>query len=154
MKNIRTSLTPLKTHRLLPLVLLGLTAIAGCGPNSDGLRIRAGINATQRQVRVADVRAAASGLFDEHMHPNQTIPTDQIPMAIASLPVFLGAPRTDIDGSVCDQGELFFMTGSGFGHWGILICRDKTVDMPKQFPKGKLTWWGDGVFFFSEIRWK
>lgn len=142
-------------YLLLTAVLsVGLSGSIGCRPNSDGLRIQSGIHATERQVQVDQVRAAAFPIFEKHLHPNQSIPSGDIPAIIASLPVFLGTPRTNIDGFVCDHGELMFMTGGGFGHWGIVISSNMSDVKPEEFDKNKLTIWSNGVFFFSEIRWK
>jgi hypothetical protein len=87
-----------------------------------------------------------------HAKANTEIPASEIPEKLYSLPLFLGASRSEIMGFVSSKDELMFMVGSGFGHWGIVVCKDETSQIAKGMDVHRIKLWGDGIFFYSEYK--
>jgi hypothetical protein len=45
-----------------------------------------------------------------------------------------------------NRDALLFVTGSGFGHWGLLVCKDPK---DRQFgKKSAYSYWQDGIYFY------
>jgi len=142
--------------RQLGLVVgLGLIGIfvVGCGPSSEELKFEDSIAKTKKEFRLLDVSTAVMPLYAKYNHfdsDKDEIPTNEIPKIIFSLPVFQGAPPEYIRAFALHTNELMFMTGSGFGHWGVIVCNDATNnDLAKAYGN-RVTLWGDGVYFYRE----
>jgi hypothetical protein len=115
------------------------------------VEIHNGFDKTRKDVRAADVRASVMPLFNKYGRRARLteIPCAEVPKPVYSLPLFLSGSADDIEAYVCDKDELMFMTGSGFGHWGILVCKDEMSEPVKDV---RYKTWGDGIFFFSEYK--
>jgi hypothetical protein len=120
-------------------------SVVGCGPSAETLAFQTAIAKTKANYRSADVRSVALSLYGR-----TDIPENAIPKTITSLPVFRSAAPADISGIVLNTNAIMFYTGSGFGHWGIVLCKnplDETV--PKSYGK-KVTPWDQGIYFYRE----
>ena len=79
---------------------------------------------------------------------DETIPTAEIPQIVSSLPMFKIAIPYDVHGFALDRNSLMFMAGGGFGHWGIIVCKDvNDRTIPRAYGKRVLLW-ADGVYFY------
>ncbi len=103
------------------------------------------LESTKKQHRAADVRAAALPLLalgDIHY--------GALPTEITSLPIF-ALSRENIDSWHITTNALIFTTGSGFGHWGIVVCRAGSEREATNSLHAVVIPWDDGVFFWKEL---
>jgi len=134
--------------------------VVGCGPSREELEFHAEIAKTMKEYRISEIKAAAIPLFAKYKYTeygytngnDKLIPYDEIPKVISSLPFFVsGEPTNYIIASALDTNTIIFMTGSGFGHWGIIVCKDeqnKRVVKAAKRDGDELTLWGNGVYFY------
>ena len=139
---------------LIGCVTLTMISLCGCGNPQWLADIRRGVDKTKKECQPGDVRASVMPLFEKYGHAKEgtAIPASEIPETLYSLPIFLNAKAKEIDGFVSHKDELTFMVGSGFGHWGIVVCRDETTRVLKGVEVHRATPWADGIFFYSEYR--
>lgn len=127
--------------------------IFGCGPSSEDEEFRQMTDSTRNKYNPSDVRKVALPLFFEYKnHTNSVgdsiILLSDIPQEIKNLPLFSKNPNiVSAWSSMTDSNLLVFETGSGFGHWGIAICRDQNDVHLLKFPRNYTTW-GDGIYFY------
>jgi hypothetical protein len=123
-----------------------------CGPSAGEVEFRAEIAKTKKAVRIADIRAAVMPLYVKYNSPaagHEMIPYEEIPKVIFSLPFFVsGEPTNYILAYACETNALMFATGSGFGHWGIIVCKDANDKSVANGYGNEVTLWGDGVYFY------
>jgi len=104
-----------------------------------------------KQHKADDIRAAVLPMFSED--PASTNP---LPRALVSLPIFSDDPTNIVTGyPLGNTNILAFTIGSGFGHWGIVVCRyEKDAEQLLQDAreKSRLTPWADGIYFYSDYR--
>jgi hypothetical protein len=127
----------------------------GCGPSSEGLEVQKGIDRTKRECQTSDLRTAVMPLYGKYNHyagDRDEIPTAEIPEIISSLPVFLGISPRELVAFAPSTNKLMFTAGGGFGHWGIIICKDETRRTVDAVDPRKVALWKDGVFFYREFK--
>ena len=73
-----------------------------------------------------------------------------LPKEITSLPIFMGPEGIDV--SRDETNAVMISTGSGFGHWGLLVTRSGWAPN-SEWTRERIISWGDGVYFYSEFRW-
>ena len=123
----------------------------GCGPAPFNKHLQKLRKATTTQFKASEIRAAALPLFSQN-----GIFTNPAPTQISSLPIFSDAP-TNIDTGfpLGNTNILSFHIGSGFGHWGLVVClQDQDSQQLTNDPwfKPRLTPWSDGIYFYSDFR--
>lgn len=137
---------------LLSSAFVCLFLSSGCGPSEADLDFTKKADQTMQTRNPQEIKAAAIAYFlsasnlNVDMHKN-------IPKEITSLPFFsddtnsIVADRFSLDreGST---NALWFWEGSGFGHWGILICTNGEHLDKLKLIQGKVLPWKDGVFFW------
>ena len=136
-------------------VLLCLTLIitVGCGPTEHELDFEKSMATCKKDFQVSDIRLAVLPLFEKYNFdgPDQgeILPRD-IPKIILSLPVFQGASAKYIRAFAVETNALLFMVGTGFGHQGIIICRDNNAKGVSSVDASRTILWNHGVFFYRE----
>lgn len=82
------------------------------------------------------------------------MPLQVLPKEITALPVFPDGPREIyaffVGGDQAEEMALVVWNGSGFGHWGIVICPSDKGKKALESLKGTLVPWGDGVYFYKD----
>jgi len=107
------------------------------------------VSATKRQHKASDVRAAALPLLATNTGSDEM----QVPTAISSLPLFAQNTNVIYTWSVSDAAGnrgMAFVTGSGFGHWGIVVCPFEGGERAAKTLRGTVTPWEDEVYFWFE----
>jgi hypothetical protein len=130
------------------MAILSATFGTGCGPppaEKDFLKM---VDQTKHAYKAADIRAAALPLLARKDG------NAEIPKLISALPLFaLNGSEISV-GIVGDERDggpaIDFTTGSGFGHWGIIVCQSKESDRAARRLNGKIFPWEDGVYFYLE----
>jgi len=101
--------------------------------------------------KAADIKAAVLPMFSEVLTS-----TNPLPKAITALPIFSDEPKGIVTGNpLGNTNTLSFSIGSGFGHWGIVVCRyekDQQQLTNDAWFKPRLKLWEDGVYFYSDYR--
>jgi hypothetical protein len=123
----------------------------GCGPSNFQKHLYQLRDETKKQHTASHIKAAVIPMFSE-----DRASTNRLPKDITLLPIFSDDPTNIV--VVCPLGNtniLSFVIGSGFGHWGIVVCRDEKDAqqlLEDAWHRPRLTSWADGVFFYSEYR--
>jgi hypothetical protein len=127
------------------ILVLPLFLFSGCGPSPEML----GVEQTRKEVKAADVKTAALPLFSYPV--GEDISVTNLPTEITSLPLFenAGAPP-HIDCRRVGTNTLFFATGSGFGHWGLIIHHPEVDPEATKSLHATIIPWEDGLFFWIE----
>jgi hypothetical protein len=122
---------------------------AGCGPSESDKKFEAMMEASKRQYSSSEVRTAVLPLFSTYY--DRTIPNNQLPKEITSLALFAEDPKYILSGPLGTNSDaLIFMTGSGFGHWGIVIFRFEDDQRITEWHRKRLIPWTNGIFFYRE----
>jgi hypothetical protein len=79
------------------------------------------------------------------------VPFEEIPAEIKLLPLFSQIPQNQLYivtvWADTNSNALLFVAGSGFGHWGIAVCRN---DNGREFDKApSYTYWMKGIHFYN-----
>ena len=123
----------------------------GCGPTVFQKHLYQLRDDTKKQHSATDVRAAVLPLFSA-----DRASTNALPKELTSLPIFSDDPKGIVDSyPLGNTNVLSFVIGSGFGHWGIVVCRsEREQKQPTgdDWFKPRLTPWAEGVYFYSEFR--
>jgi hypothetical protein len=120
-----------------------LILISGCSKPRDFDQI---FDSTKKQVQSAVVRQAALPLFSL---ADTNLTSNSLPKEITSLPLFAAAPR-DIQCWHLTTNALIFMTGGGFGHWGLVVCQGDPRPEDTKALHAFVTPWSDGILFFEQ----
>ena len=82
--------------------------------------------------------------------------TNALPKELTSLPIFADEPKGIVESyPLGNTNILSFVIGSGFGHWGVVVCRSEQEQkqlIGDDWFKPRLTPWAEGVYFYSEFR--
>ena len=113
---------------------------------------------TKLSFRASDIRAAVRPLFSKYRLSDHKgfnfpmeIPTNEIPKEITSLPIFSEGLEYLSGGSInAHPNVLSFVTGGGFGHWGIVICEEPDPAKYNFHGDKRFILWEDGVYFYRE----
>jgi hypothetical protein len=135
--------------------LLALLAIllAGCGPGRDKSEFCGLVEATTNKCRASDIRQAALGMLEITNDLGAGHPDEQIPGEIVSLPIFPDARQIEVNIQRAPNPTndfLFFYTGGGFGHRGLLVCRDPHNTLAWKSLHAYVIPWDLGVYFFLQ----
>lgn len=106
------------------------------------------VAATRRQHQASQIKAAVLPLLT-----NSTAAKASIPNEISSLPLFAQGGSSIETWTVSDANGnrgLAFVTGSGFGHWGIVVCPFPDGEKAAKSLHGTITPWEDGLYFWIE----
>ena len=124
--------------------------LSGCHSRQDAL-----FEATKERASADDIRTAALPLFSKYHYSSDNqgmvVPFNEIPESIKSLPVFSTIPKNNLfiltAWTGANDTALLFVAGSGFGHWGIAVCKNKN---DRQFDKSpSYTYWKKGIYFYN-----
>lgn len=133
------------------LFCMGMTIFVGCtrGPAPADVEFLSLVKKTESQYSPLDVRAAALPLFSTNL-PASGAPLSQFPEPISTLPI-LGQSNAPVWISTTMDGKgLVLVSGSGFGHCGIVVCLDENGKQSVTTLRGKVIPWGYGVFFYKD----
>jgi hypothetical protein len=124
---------------------------SGCQKTAWDRKYDAMVAATKRQAGASAVRQSVIPLFEKYGATNSVdIPSTEVPSILSSLPIF-AEDSTNISVNWIGGSEaLMFHIGSGFGHWGIIVCRRGTNSISDKWMVERITPWGDGVFFYRQ----
>jgi|ERR1035441_2377645 hypothetical protein len=125
------------------IITVGALAIliSGCKPNDFDQTF----GDTKKRSQSTAVRQAALPLFSL---ADTNFTKSSLPKEITSLPLF-AEDTEDIQCWHVTTNALIFMTGAGFKHWGLLVCKatPRPEDIKAAGDYREL--WGDGIFFFE-----
>jgi|SRR5579859_1639887 len=114
------------------------------------------IHATRQSANADSIRKAVAPLFDkyhydDHSQHDTDVPLKAIPEEIKSLPLFTFLPKGEAFVLASWEGTnsnaLLFYSGSGFGHWGMAVCKDEN-DRQLDNTHG-YTYWKMGIYFYD-----
>ena len=133
---------------VISLVIL-IINVLGCGPSPEEKAIRERIERTKREHSATEIKTRVLPLFAHYI--DKDIPLKEVPTIIKSLPIFEEGPQ-EIEASFSDDRKsgILFIVGSGFGHWGILICKNEIDQSIKERFGRRLIPWEKGVYFYKE----
>lgn len=106
------------------------------------------VAASKRQHQASQIKAAVLPLLTNSAAAKPSIPTE-----VRSLPLFAQDGSSIDTWAVSDaQGNrgLAFVTGSGFGHWGVVVCLSQDAEKAAKTLHGTIMPWEDGVYFWIE----
>ena len=127
-------------------LLLLVSVLNGCGPSEWEREFDAMMEASKKQTTAAAVSTAVLPLFSKYSE--RSIPTKEIPKEILALPLFAGEPKNiEVSPLVENSNILLFTTGSGFGHWGIAVCRHENDQQISEWHRRRLVPWVKGCSF-------
>jgi len=123
--------------------------ISGCGKSQAERDFLLMVDRTKQEYKAEQIKIAVMPLFSKNANAKIAVPKE-----IAALPLFAQAgSEIDVGGVGMENGHvegLAFTTGSGFGHWGIVICPSRDGEKIAHTLNGKIIPWEDGVYFFIE----
>jgi hypothetical protein len=126
---------------------------SGCGPSPADADFMKMVSQTREKYTASQIRDAVLPLFTTNA-ANSVITSNGVPRQITDLPLFSGEGTHIAIWTVGDlHGErrgLAFVTGSGFGHWGIVVCPFADAQETARTLHGRVVPWENGVFFFKE----
>jgi hypothetical protein len=128
----------------------------GCGPSPADTEFMKMVSKTREGYSASKIRAAALPLIvnSQTNAPSHHSTSSRIPREIAELPMFAAEGSEIAVWAVGNTGDkprgLAFVTGSGFGHWGIVVCAFENGEQAAKSLHGKVILWGDGVFFYKD----
>jgi hypothetical protein len=123
-----------------------LLLFSGCFKSDWEKNYEREVELTKSQCKAPEVKAAALPLFALYDSTNKIV----LPAQITSLPIF-AADTNDIQMlSLQSTNAFMFITGGGFGHWGIIVSRFDNDREISQWHRNRITPWEDGIFFFRE----
>jgi hypothetical protein len=140
-------------NRTINVVFLALIALMSV---SCDTRQEKFINATRQSANAELIRKAVVPLFnryhyEDNIQHDTDFPTKAIPEEIKSLPLFTFLPRDEVfilaSWESTNGDALLFYSGSGFGHWGIAVCKDEN-DRQLDNTHG-YTYWKSGIYFYD-----
>jgi hypothetical protein len=133
------------------MVALLAALVTGCGPDAFLKHLHQLKADTKKDYKAENVKAAALPLFSD----SQAL-THRLPDQIRSLPIFSDGPTNIIVSyPLGNTNILSFSVGSGFGTWGMVVCRydgDQRQLTNDAWFRPRLTPWEHGVYFYSEFR--
>jgi hypothetical protein len=140
----------------LMLCLAIIVFVVGCGHSEEGLRFHEMCKDIPKKYNSDDIRKAVLPLFVEYKkHPSLAggsgILDSDVPKEIRSLPLFSDAPWIDTSWIGETNEGLMFVTGSGFGHWGVIVYQNKN-QRDGNGPSYETVPWTNGIYFYSEFR--
>jgi hypothetical protein len=141
-------------HRGLAL-LAGFLLVLLCGCEPSATReFNEKVARTKAQCRASDVRTAVVPLFSTNT--SDELRGSAVPQEVRALPIFASPEEKDAimgfwtwDGAD-PRGAAHFLTGSGFGHWGIAVSRLPDSPAATNGIHGAAVPWGEGVFFVRD----
>jgi len=135
---------------LLLAAVAFLSIECGCGESSIEKALNKMMAETKSQSSAAEIRAAALPLFS--YGSSNAIPISALPREITSLPIFApeGASDMYVGRVRGDSNALMFITGSGFGHWGMVVCQTEDDRKVRADFGKRLIPWEHGVYFYRE----
>jgi hypothetical protein len=129
-------------------IILG---VLGCS------RQRASFKDTEKNCHSADIRNVVLPLFSKYKYPSEengtgnVMPFSEVPKEIKSLPVFSTLPAEErlvmTAWAGTNGNALMFVAGSGFGHWGLLVCKDPKDRQFDNMPA--FSYWENGIYFYD-----
>ena len=132
-------------------MMISVWMLSGCHSRQDTL-----FKATKEHASSDEIRKAALPLFSKYHYNSinqndMVVPFKEIPKEIKSLPVFSKIPQNNLfiltAWAGTNDSALLFVAGSGFGHWGIAVCKDEN---DREFDKSpSYTYWKNGVYFYD-----
>jgi hypothetical protein len=122
-----------------------LAVLTGCGPPPAVQEFNQMVSATKDRHKASVIKAAVIPLLAANASTNVTVPAE-----VRSLPLFAQPGSTIDTWSVGDPRGVAFVTGSGFGHWGVVVCPFKDGERAARTLHGTITPWEDGVYFWIE----
>jgi len=132
---------------------LALLMGSGCRNSPADIEFAKMVSETKANFSASRVRDAVLPLLSTNP-TNRTDKSNQVPRQVAELPFFVQQTNDVAVWAVgSPSGErrgLAFVTGSGFGHWGIVVCPFENGTETARTLHGKVIPWEDGVFFFRE----
>jgi hypothetical protein len=138
------------SHRLCKTALIALpvaimTTITGCQPQKKL------IDETAAHYNPSDIRKLVAPLFPKYSYTGiggLVVSNSDMPKGIRALPLFSESPDLIETFWATSNGDgLAFLNGSGFGHWGIVVCRKESSREFDGWPGYK--YWGDGIYFYN-----
>jgi len=141
----------LPLHRSLmsaAVVAAVLAVLTGCGPPAAVREFNQMVLATKDRHKASAIKAAVIPLLASTAPTNAPVPAE-----VRALPLFTQPGSTIDTWSVGDSDGnrgLAFVTGSGFGHWGVVVCPFKDGERAASTLHGTITPWEDGVYFWIE----
>ncbi len=142
-----------------PCLLCGLRlailvfAVSGCGPASSDVDFMKLVKETKAQNKTAQIKAAVLPLLATN-ELDRSHDSIKVPKVVADLPIFRGEAALitvwGVGNKKREERGLAFVTGSGFGHWGIVVCPYEDGEEAARTLRGKVIPWDNDVFFFKE----
>ncbi len=133
------------------LLVLHTVFVCSCTPR-PAAHVRALIEATKQQAKPDELRQLLLPFFyyDGPRYADDTVSvTNALPRQILALPLFAEEP-VFVQVDRVDRGNVLVLTtGSGFGHWGIVVLRP---GYEESFDDSIYTAWGRGVYFYNEYK--
>jgi hypothetical protein len=110
--------------------------------------------ATKEYAHAEDIRKVVLPLFSKYHYEalsQEAIPEKEIPEKIRSLPVFTTLPKDErfflTAWGGTNNDALIIVVGGGFGHWGMVVCKDEN---DREFDKDSdYEYWEKGIYFYS-----
>lgn len=137
------------TIQCFGLLLLALPI--GCGPSPAERDFQERVKATEREQSASEIREIALGYARATATNTDKAPLN-VPSKISSLNFF-----KDSTGGILFQflttnspgsNAFMFSDGSGFGHWGIIVCPASQNTFVLSSLTGKVVPWDAGVYFW------
>lgn len=125
---------------------------SGCSKTHEMKQYELNVKMTKDGVKSSEIASAVHSLLKKYPS-GVDIPDSEIPSSITGLPVFSHHTNdvTAIWNGECTNAVMF-VTGGGFGHWGIVVCPTNDPQQQRMvFRYGrKLEAWGGGIYFYHD----
>ena len=122
-----------------------------CGSSQGKFMKRTKQNANADSIRKAVAPLFLKYRYDGNSQSASDVPISAIPEQISSLPLFTFLPKGEapvLASWVSTNGNaLLFYIGSGFGHWGIAVCKDENSHELDNTPS--YSYWTNGIYFYD-----
>jgi tRNA-binding EMAP/Myf-like protein len=138
------------------LCLVIIFFIVGCGHSDEYVKFHKMCKDIPKKYNSDDIRKAVLPLFVEYKrHPllagGSGILDSDVPKEIKSLPFFPDAHWIDTSWIDNTNEGLMFVTGGGFGHFGIIVYQNKN-HRDGNGPSYETVPWTNGIYFYNELR--
>jgi hypothetical protein len=149
-------MTYITCYRFIEIIYLSalIIALSGCGPSDADNKFIDQVEQTKQQSKIYEIKAATIPFALKH-HPREIIPSKEVPGQISALPI-LSEAAGEVEAIFLTEDKtgtnaVMFEIGSGFGHWGIIVCPSDNEDCRKARSglAGTVIPWQEGVYFWA-----
>jgi hypothetical protein len=132
------------------LIILLSGTCCGCWQTEKTKELNQMVEKTKSEFKASEIKAAVIPLFKKYKLDSD-IPNSEIPKGIGSLPFFTeGVTNVKVLWAGSCSNTLMFITGGGYGYWGIVVSLSDEDQRVKENFGSKVIPWEAGIYFYRD----